>query len=72
MPTPAVTAIASAPQNVTRNAPVATFAPPARAAKPPKAKALKTKPPKTKPPKAKARKAKARKIKAGKKSRPKK
>jgi len=34
-PTPAVTAIASAPQNVTRNAPEATLAPPTRAAIPP-------------------------------------
>jgi len=34
-PTPAVTAIASAPQNVTRIAPPATLAPPARAAIPP-------------------------------------
>lgn len=35
-PTPAVTAIASAPQNVTRIAPVLTSAPPTRAATPPK------------------------------------
>ena len=35
-PTPAVTAMASAPQNVTRIAPIATLAPPARAAKPPR------------------------------------
>jgi mannan endo-1,4-beta-mannosidase len=34
-PTPAVTAIASAPQNVTRIAPAATLAPPTRAAIPP-------------------------------------
>ena len=35
-PTPAVTAMASAPQNVTRIAPTATPAPPARAARPPR------------------------------------
>jgi mannan endo-1,4-beta-mannosidase len=35
-PTPAVTAIANAPQNVTRTAPAATPAPPTRAAIPPK------------------------------------
>jgi mannan endo-1,4-beta-mannosidase len=35
-PTPAVTAIASAPQNVTRIAPAATLAPPTRAAIPPR------------------------------------
>jgi len=35
-PTPAVTAIASAPQNVARIVPVATFAPPVRDAHPPK------------------------------------
>jgi hypothetical protein len=35
-PTPAVTAIARAPQNVTRKAPTITPAPPARAAKPPR------------------------------------
>ncbi len=37
MPTPAVTAIASAPQKATRMAPVVTLAPPARAARPPRA-----------------------------------
>src|ERR1700686_5907417 len=36
-PTPAVAAIASAPQNVTRIAPTVTPAPPARAANPPRA-----------------------------------
>lgn len=35
-PTPAVTAIARAPQNVTRKAPTITPAPPARAANPPR------------------------------------
>ena len=35
-PTPAVRAIASAPQNVTRIAPIVTPAPPARAANPPR------------------------------------
>jgi len=35
-PTPAVTAIARAPQNVTRNAPTIIPAPPARAANPPR------------------------------------
>ena len=35
-PTPVVTAIASAPQKVTRSAPVATTAPPARAAAAPR------------------------------------
>ena len=35
-PMPAVTAIASAPQNVTRHAPFVTLAPPARAANPPR------------------------------------
>ena len=35
-PTPAVTAIASAPQKVTRKAPTITPAPPARAVKPPR------------------------------------
>ena len=35
-PTPAVSAMASAPQNVTRIAPIVTPAPPARAAKPPR------------------------------------
>ena len=33
---PAVTAMANAPQNVTRSAPLIVFAPPAHAAKPPK------------------------------------
>ena len=36
VPTPAVTAMASAPQNVTRIAPTVTPAPPARAANPPR------------------------------------
>src|SRR5665213_3513566 len=36
VPTPAVTAIASAPQNVTRIAPPVTGAPPACAARPPR------------------------------------
>src|ERR1700687_3091154 len=35
-PTPAVSAMASAPQNVTRIAPIVTPAPPARAANPPR------------------------------------
>jgi hypothetical protein len=36
-PTPAVSAIASAPQNVTRTAPIVRLAPPANAASPPSA-----------------------------------